>query len=119
MKYILITLVIFQLALSTAKAETWSCAHRMVNNEFGVLAYTRVGDHFETTKYEWKWEILFESYRVLVLSHLYINEDVEVAQVYGIVIDKVEMEGKRSGMHLWFDNPDANHIEKMKCTVSD
>ena len=120
MKYIFTSLIIFQITLPTVKAETWSCTVRGINNEVGVIAYKRVGDHFQNSRHEHiKWQILFESHRVLVLSHLNIQEENEVAHVHGMLVDKAKMEGKLSMMTLWYEQPAANQVQKPRCTVSD
>ena len=123
MKYILITLVIFQLALSTAKAETWSCAHKGTFEDpeaLVVIVYKRVGDHFIIAqRADLKFEIQYESNRVLVLTNHDIREDQEIAVWNTLLIDKWNGKAKSSWTGLWAKSPSLNTAYPKTCTKSD
>lgn len=126
MKYIFTTLLISFLTLSTAKAETWSCAHKGTLEDpeaLVVIVYKRVGDHFVHAKFpdkpHLKLKIQYESRRVLALSNHDIREDQEISVWHTIMIDKRNGKAKASFTSLWANSRSLNIAYPKTCTKSD
>ena len=114
---ILLALVLSLFAVSTAHAETWSCATIGVNNTPVLMVYKRVGDHFEHVKFSHiKMRILHESRRILVLANIDARENQEVFTVAVGIIDKIKGDYKAMMNSMWIESLDF--MQKGSCQKS-
>jgi|SaaInlStandDraft_2_1057019.scaffolds.fasta_scaffold163614_2 hypothetical protein len=114
---ILLALVLSLFAVSTAHAETWSCATIGVNNTPVLMVYKRVGDHFEHVKFSnLKFQILHESRRILVMANIDARENQEVLTVAVEIIDKIKGDYKVMISSMWSEGIDLR--QKGSCQKS-